>query len=516
MKKVLFVAGVLALLACGQAAATELQLPPFLPDYYLPAFQLGEKQLVLNKQTEAKGVEQFFYSTQDESTSLFLDNIKCDRPRCKAVLDNLVAYLNKEFTQKKGEFREITRKEIHGRMWQAGMAKRISVYVLPASVQIWGYVTAPQDAPFVEDKFRLIRGFENRQRYNEALSAGNVDMGFWGPEIYDYAAQLLKERRKTEALSVLNNLLATSPFNYEAHIDLMENTNDVTAAKRSARTVFEGSEDPKLIEKAAKHLQIPLKTLNSIPMVNPGETGLKLILIPLPPCDPWLLDDAAQTYEKITGVPVHVRRLGAEWTWGTPERISRQREVQSLLIKVKKQNVNFAGWTKADYARELSKAVESDNAMNKYGVKRLIDRIEKEPGQYSADPYVSRLSSILEKYRSNDTRTMYVGITEANIYSGDNNYVFSLHVAYPKSQASILSYHMMLAKNLSEEYPSRQRLTERIAKELVPASLKSLGIPRSTDPRCPYSYSDSVARLDQKTLNLSDTVKDALNKLKAR
>jgi predicted Zn-dependent protease len=109
---------------------------------------------------------------------------------------------------------------------------------------------------------------------------------------------------------------------------------------------------------------------------------------------------------------------------------------------------------------------------------------------------------------------MYVGITEANIYSGDNNFLFSIgRIKKGDSLASILSYHMMLASSLQEEYESRHRLTERIAKELVPASLKQLGIPRSTDPRCPYSYSSGVSRLDEKTLRLSETLKNALKQL---
>jgi hypothetical protein len=78
----------------------------------------------------------------------------------------------------------------------------------------------------------------------------------------------------------------------------------------------------------------------------------------------------------------------------------------------------------------------------------------------------------------------------------------------------ILSYYMMMGETLHQEYQSRRRLTERIAKELVPASLKQLRIPRSTDPTCPYSYSSGVDRLDQKTLVLSDEVKHELQKLR--
>ena len=68
----------------------------------------------------------------------------------------------------------------------------------------------------------------------------------------------------------------------------------------------------------------------------------------------------------------------------------------------------------------------------------------------------------------------------------------------------------MLAESQQEEYESRRRLIERIAKELVPASLKQLGIPRPLDPGDPYSYANGVKRLDQKTLVLSGPTKDAL------
>ena len=178
------------------------------------------------------------------------------------------------------------------------------------------------------------------------------------------------------------------------------------------------------------------------------------------------------------------------------------------------KDIDFKEWKKDRYVEELIKAIESEDALSKYYVRDLVNKVDEKPGQYFVNPYLDWFSRTIEKYRSDDARTMYVGITEINIYSGDNNYVFSMHTAREKSQASILSYNMMLAETLGEEYKSRQRLKERIAKELVPASLKSLGIPRSTDPTCPYSYSSGVSRLDQKTLSLSDSVKTALEKLK--
>ncbi len=108
---------------------------------------------------------------------------------------------------------------------------------------------------------------------------------------------------------------------------------------------------------------------------------------------------------------------------------------------------------------------------------------------------------------------MVVGITELDIFSGNSNFVFSSYGGLQDSPVSVLSYAKMRAK-LAGENQSRKRLTERAAKELVPACLKKLGIPRSIDPSCPYSYSSGLQRLDEKTLNLSDPVKQAIEKRK--
>ena len=92
--------------------------------------------------------------------------------------------------------------------------------------------------------------------------------------------------------------------------------------------------------------------------------------------------------------------------------------------------------------------------------------------------------------------------------------MFSTMVYRPEGPVSILSYHMMLAKTLNAEYESRKRLTERMAKELVPATLNALKIPRPTDPTDPFSYSGGVDRLDQKALILSKPTEDALAKFR--
>jgi hypothetical protein len=114
----------------------------------------------------------------------------------------------------KGEFIKITERDIHAKLFEQGIENTIFVYILPANVQIWSYSSKPDSNYQIDDLFQSLKALVDRQRYNEALSEGNVAMGSWGSEIYDYASKLLKDGNKKEGLSVLQNILATSPYGF--------------------------------------------------------------------------------------------------------------------------------------------------------------------------------------------------------------------------------------------------------------------------------------------------------------
>jgi len=124
----------------------------------------------------------------------------------------------------------------------------------------------------------------------------------------------------------------------------------------------------------------------------------------------------------------------------------------------------------------------------------------------------------MAKYRSQDIRALYVGVTGLDIFLGDTNFVFSggsisgsINSGIP---TIILSYNRMTAKVAGDRFESRKRVATRLAKQLVPPTLRSLGIPRPTDPTDPYSYADSIQRVDEATLMLSTPTKEALDKLR--
>ena len=504
--------GVIFLTLIVFSMAEGADTPSFLPEYYNPVFN----DLSFVKHSTENNIEQFVYESKDQSFALIVENIKANRPSSRAVLDNIIVYLNNELQTKEGGFKLIANNAVYAIINEEQFEKSVLAHAVPGAVQIWTYAYSysPHDISAVDSRIDLIQSIVNRRRYESALIAGNVSMGYWGNQIYDYAAQLLEAGKRDESLAVIRNLLSTSPFNYKAHLDFANNTSNAKAAISSTKVVFQNAESLSLINNAASRLGVKAKSHESIPVLDEQEVGLQVILIPLPPYNPWLLEESAKKYELITGVPVKIRRLKESWKLGVPDRIFRQRDAQSALQKREKVPVDFSGWDKNKYIKELLKIADDEDALSAYHIREFVRTVEVEAGQYRIEPHLDWFLKVLEKYRSGDDRTMYVGITEANIYYGDNNYVFSLYNYQEKSRASILSYHMMLAKTLSEEFESRKRLTERIAKELVPASLKSLEIPRSTDPTCPYSYSNGVLRLDQKGLVLSEPVKSALETLR--
>ena len=220
----------------------------------------------------------------------------------------------------------------------------------------------------------------------------------------------------------------------------IEGSGMTVAATNSAKAVLKSAEQLDQISNAAGFLGVEAPTLEKIASLSTNDTGFEVVLIPIAPCNPWLLGEVASTYERITDVPVKIRRLDQEWTWGTPDRVARQRDIESILIRLAKKNIVFTGWDRDRYLSALTEAVKSEDAFSKYWANDLISKAKVEPGQYRVEHYLDTLCERLKSHRSKDARTMYVGITEANIYGGDNNYVFSLGTTAADSHASLMSY----------------------------------------------------------------------------
>ena len=309
------------------------------------------------------------------------------------------------------------------------------------------------------------------------------------------------------------NLLQTSPSNYDAHIEYTSIANNKKEINQSAKIVERDAEEENLLSASAKILNKDIPSISSYPILGTKDKGLKVILIPLEPCNPWLLDEIATTYEKITTIPVVVRRLPVNWSVPQPSRSAYRPYLEKIASNIWKTKSAFSDWSLSKLKEEIMNKAKEEGPQAVTSINQIFNKMEEAGYQWDADPIMGWLSQAIAPYYSKDPNTMVVGISELDIYSGETNFVFSVYGGRNDTPVSILSYAKMRSK-LTKENQSRKRLTERAAKELVPASLKKLNIPRSMDPSCPYSYSGGLQRLKEKSLNLAEPVKKEIVRIK--
>ncbi|PIE68606.1 MAG: hypothetical protein CSA21_06755 [Deltaproteobacteria bacterium] len=386
------------------------------------------------------------------------------------------------------------------------------LYGTPEGVYFWKYKTPNEFKADYKNYIKNITQTARKHQYDTCFKYGNVIMGRWGGPIHEFA-KLLANKNDPRAKSVYRQLLQTNPEKYDAQIEYASITKGKDEAIQSAKIVERDAEEKNLLDAAAKILHKDIPSISSYPLLTVNDQGLKVILIPLEPCNPWLLDDIAEKYKKITSIPVVIRRLPVSWTTPKPERSVYRPYLEKIASNIWKKQADFSGWSLAKLKNEIMKKAEEEGPQAVNSVNQLFREMEGAGYQWNATPIMNWLSHKIAPYFSKDPRTMVVGITELDIFSGKSNFVFSVYGGHKDSPVSILSYAKMRAK-FTGRNQSRARLTDNAAKELVPASLKKLNIPRSIDPLCPYSYSNGLQRLEQKTLNLSEPVRKKIEKLK--
>jgi hypothetical protein len=506
--------GVVLAVAGGPAQAAG-EIPGFLQGYYSSLLEFDGHSMPFVAHKQENGGEIYSYVASGQSASLQVEAYPCERTVCEALLDSAFKATYQQAAQNHGKFVQISPTEFQAD-WQLpeNQVSRFA-FTMPGQILIWTLGRNAQTTAAVFDRYRTsLRNAVNRQRLELAEAGGNVQMGWFGNAFREYAESLLAEGKKQEALRVLQEIIVTSPNDLKAQLEVAQNTSDSKAARESARIVFDNAESADLAAASARILQMKGPSGETAEVLEQGLTGLQVILIPLSPCDLSLLKQAGAIYARITGIPVKIRKLKEEWGFGASDRIPNQRQTQQLIVRGRGANVNFSAWTLQQYEAELLRLSSGADPIVRYQANEILNKSGEDAAQYSVDKYLPVLGELLDKYRSADRRTIYVGVTAANISSGDSNYVFST-MMWPKDKpVSILSYHMMKAGPSGQPYESRKRLTERMAKELVPATLNALDIPRPADPSDPFSYADGIGRLDEKSLTLSKPTVDALSEFR--
>ncbi len=514
--RLLFATVIIAVVGSVQAASLSsgTTLPRFLPSHYAELLSANGLPLQLVSQDEQAKVKLAQYASLKGDIQLNIEQMVCDRPRCDALYQQTVSEQNAKLTPLAARFLALSPVEFSSE-WKEG-TKWYFRYVakVPTALTSWTWISKKKALPDRDKRIAELRRALNSQRYTEAMQMDNVEIGRWSQPIHQHALDLLAQGDTEAAVAVLQQVISWAPNSFQAQLDFAKNTRDSTAARASAEMVRENAETPELTAQAAQLLGQTEPDPASLPLLEAGLRGLQVVLVPLPPCDLRLIEEAGRLYSENLKVPVRVARISGDWQWGKPDRIHRQRDVEYLIQRKSSKPVDFSAWTRDTYMKNLLTLTAKEDALNRFQIESLLAEVKEKPGQYRAEFYVDRLIDIVTPLRSVDRRTMIVGVTEADIFGGDANFLFSGATHKNGNWGAILSYARMQATVLNEPYQSRKRLVERLAKELVPASLKQLGIARPIDPTDPYSYSSGVDRLSQKTLTLSAPTRAALDRFK--
>lgn len=516
--KIIFITILLAVAGAGYAASppSGATYPRFLSSFYAEVLNADGRPLHLTSQDEKAGIKLAQYASSKGDLHLNVEQMDCDRPRCDVLYQHTLSEQNAKLTPLAGRFQSLSPVEFASE-WKEGAKWHLRfVAKTPRTLMSWTWISKKKALPDRDRLLADLRTALNTQRYGEAMQLDNVETGRWSQPIHQHALDLLAQGKTEAAVAVLQQVITWEPNAFQAQIDFAKNTRDPVAAQASAQTVWDNAESPVLIDQAARLLGRNRIDPASLPAIEPGLRGLQVVLVPLQPCDLRLIEEAGRLFSENLKLPVRIAALPGEWRWGAPDRIHRQRDIENLILQKLGKPVDFSGWTRDLYATNMLAATAKEDALTRFSVEALVQEVSEKPGQYRAESYVDKLIDIVSPLRSDDRRTMIVGVTEADIYGGDANFLFSGATHKRGNWAAILSYARMQASVLNEPYPSRKRLVERLAKELVPASLKQLGIARPTDPTDPYSYSSGVDRLAQKTLNLSAPTRMALDRFKAQ
>lgn len=139
-------------------------------------------------------------------------------------------------------------------------------------------------------------------------------------------------------------------------------------------------------------------------------------------------------------------------------------------------------------------------------VRRFLTRTRM---QYNNEVQLNNFIQEVRWRYEEEPNTVYLGITDEDIYDGDVNYVFgSTFVNY-----GIVSYRRFSA-DFTGEGENRQRLTTRLYKQALSSVNFMFGIPRCNASYCVRAYPHNLAEHDEKTLELCDLCRGRLDFLK--
>lgn len=354
---------------------------------------------------------------------------------------------------------------------------------------------------------------------DNVTAAKNVDV------IFTAANRLFDEGRLAQSKAFFQSGLQLAPWDMQQQLNFARVLQALGENKRAAETaklVYETSENASLLLQSGDigGLSPPAGVL-SLPtgaLSLPGKNFPKpvIAIVRIGKVADWIVQRAGNQLSATLGSPVYVSSTVIELP--APHRSYLKRWSEQLRKDISwdhpfvREQMRDIGLTMPElatldqtleiHARIIVAQGEADPRPN-------FARLKQEAAARDRQWDAARLMLLLRQEVPAQDNVVVVGLTQADIFAGDTNFVFGT--------ADIGSYYALVSTRRFEaefngERENQQRFLDRLHKQLLSSSGFALGIPRPTDPRSARSYPNGLADHDLKGTWLSQACLDAFEK----
>lgn len=294
------------------------------------------------------------------------------------------------------------------------------------------------------------------------------------------------------------------------YAEMMAKKGQRDLSQDRARLVFENSETDDLLSRA--RIILKKETLPEFEKMRmmPGE-DYRLVLVPLQGCDAWLIARMKEELAKALGITVYVQALSVPFPASGRDRSQSATNVMRKQINSKMTDPSVSaamttlGLTKDDLKEDINVLKLVRYMMNTAEVPRLEAYLKDGTGkdlQWDADQLQANLIQAVAPYRRKNIG--YLGITSADIYANDYNFLFG----WSTPSGAVVSYRRFTAE-FNDEVPNQERLVKRTLKQCLSSTGHLYGVKKCTNPQCARAYPNSLAEHDAKKETLCSECREA-------
>ena len=383
-------------------------------------------------------------------------------------------------------------------------------------IQIVLYILVNFPSPHLSNDIVLPQQINIEELISQAdsvLEKDNIAAAAEVEIIFEAANILAAYGDKEKALIYFEKALQLSPWNMEQQLNyskLLKKQGDSIKSDRIASMVFNTTEQQSLLEEASAIANIPaLNYINELPAETMKEKCFCFVKIGN--VDDFILQRLGYEIAKTLGTPVYYikkeiklpdchRDNYPKWEKATKENICNLIYWDEPIVKKTMKKLGIAHKDSATfdqiielYAMLLEAGGQDNIRTDLLNMKAdAIDRLK----QWDASKLVEKLIINTPSKKN----VIFVGITNADLFSNDSNFVFG-QAGYGVNHCIISA--LRFSAKFNQEVENQNRFIDRLYKQAMSSIGFTLRVPRPTDPRSARSYPNSLSQHDEKGTWLS-------------